>query len=123
MIQKKTRLRVADNSGARIAECIHVVGSTGRRYAYPGDIVKCAVKKAIPGGKVKKGDVVTGVVVRAVKECRRIDGSYVSFDDNAIVLVLDDSTPVGSRIIGPIARELRANPLFEKIVSLAEEVW
>ncbi len=123
MLQKESYLEVADNSGAQLLQCIHIVGSTRKRYAYIADIIKCAVKKAIPGGQVKKGDVVTAVVVRARKETRRADGSYIRFGDNAGVIIksVDDITPVGSRIFGPIARELRAKN-FAKIISLAPEV-
>ncbi|CDK30503.1 50S ribosomal protein L14 [Candidatus Babela massiliensis] len=123
MLQKESYLEVADNSGAQLLQCIHLVGSTRKRYAYIADIIKCAVKKAIPGGQVKKGDVVTAVVVRARKETRRADGSYIRFGDNAAVIIksVDDITPVGSRIFGPIARELRAKN-FAKIISLAPEV-
>ena len=120
MIQKESYLEEADNSGAKELQCIHVIGSTRRRYAYVGDTIKCAVKKAIPGGLVKKGDVVTAVIVRTRKECRRVDGSYIRFGDNAAVVV-KDKEPIASRIFGPIARELRAKG-FMKIVSLAPEV-
>lgn len=122
MIQKMTRLVVADNSGAKEVSCIHVVGSTGRRYAYVGDIIKCAVKRAIPGGKVKKGEVRTGVIVRTAKEFRRPNGIYTRSHDNAIVLIesVEDLTPIGTRVFGPVARELKER--FGKILSLAPEV-
>jgi len=124
MVQKETMLIVADNSGAQLLKIIHLVGSTRKRYAYIGDMVRCAVKKAIPGGAVKKGDVVTAVLVRTRKELRRADGSYIRFGDNAGVIVKsveDFNTLVGTRIFGPVARELRAKD-FAKIVSLAPEV-
>lgn len=124
MLQKESMLEVADNSGAQRLKIIHIVGSTRKRYAYLGDLVRCAVKKAIPGGSVKKGDVVTAVIVRARKEHRRADGSYIRFGDNAGVVVKSVEDPnaiVGTRIFGPIARELRAKN-FSKIVSLAPEV-
>jgi large subunit ribosomal protein L14 len=120
MIQKESYLEVADNSGAKALQCIHIVGSTGKRYAYLGDRIKCAVKKAIPGGTVKKGDVVDAVIVRTRKEYRRADGSYIRFGDNAAVIIKDKDM-VGTRVFGPIARELRARG-FMKIVSLAPEV-
>lgn len=121
MIQQETMLTVADNSGAKQAQCFRVLGGTRRRYAYLGDVVVCAVKQAIPGGAVKKGDVVKGVVVRTTKEQRRKDGSYVRFDENAVVLINDKLEPIGTRIFGPVARELREKR-FMKIVSLAPEV-
>ncbi len=124
MLQKQSYLEVADNSGAQLLQIIHVVGGTRKRYAYTGDLVKCAVKKAIPGGAVKKGDVVTAVLVRTRKEYRRPDGSYIRFGDNAGVLIKsveDFNTLIGTRIFGPIARELRARE-FTKLVSLAPEV-
>lgn len=122
MIQKESLLEVADNSGAKLLKCIHICGSTRKRYAYIGDIIKCAVKNAIPGGQVKKGDVVTAVVVRTRKEFRREDGSYIRFGDNAAVLVksVDDLLPIGTRIFGPVAREIRT--VSVKIPSLAYEV-
>ena len=120
MVQKQTYLDVADNSGAKRLQCIHVVGSTGKRFAYLGDKIKCAVKKAIPGGMVKKGDVVDAVVVRTVKELRREDGSYIRFGDNAAVII-KDKVPVATRIFGPVARELRSRG-YNKIVSWAPEV-
>src|ERR1700722_9363614 len=107
MIQKETYLDVADNSGAQELLCIHVVGSRRKRFAYLGDVIKCSVKKAIPGGIVKKGEVVTAVVVRTRKAFRRNDGSYIRFGDNAAVII-KDKEPIASRIFGPIARELRA---------------
>ncbi len=121
MIQTESRLRVADNSGARELLVIHVIGSTGRKYANIGDLVKCTVKNATPGGSVKKGDVVKAVIVRSKSGVSRKDGSYISFDDNAAVIVRDDKNPVGTRIFGPVTRELRANG-FMKIISLAPEV-
>lgn len=123
MIQKESYLVVADNSGAKELQCIHIVGSTGKRFAYLGDTIKCAVKSAIPGGIVKKGEVVTAVIVRTRKEFRRNDGSYIRFGENAAVIIKDvkDSTPVASRIFGPIARELRTRG-YSKIISLAPEV-
>ena len=123
MIQTDSRLRVADNSGAKELLCIKVLGGTRRKYANIGDIVVCAVKDASPGGLVKKGDVVKAVVVRSKTGARRADGSYVKFDQNAAVIIKDkeDKTPVGTRIFGPVARELRDRG-FMKIVSLAPEV-
>jgi len=120
MIQKESYLDVADNSGAKKLQCIHVIGSTRKRFAYVGEEIKCSVKKAIPGGVVKKGEVVTAVIVRTRKEYRRADGSYIRFGDNAAVIV-KDKEPVASRIFGPISRELRAKG-YSKIVSLAPEV-
>ena len=121
MIQTETRLKVADNSGAKELLCIRILGGTSRQYANIGDIIVCAVKEATPGGTVKKGDVVKAVVVRSKKGARRIDGSYVKFDQNAAVILKDDMTSVGTRIFGPVARELRDKG-FMKIVSLAPEV-
>lgn len=121
MIQTETRLRVADNSGAKEVLCIRVLGGTSRQYANIGDIIVCAVKEATPGGIVKKGDVVRAVVVRTKKGARRVDGSYVKFDQNAAVIIKEDKNPVGTRIFGPVARELR-DKNFMKIVSLAPEV-
>lgn len=121
MIQTESRLRVADNSGAKELLVIRVVGSTGRKYANIGDIIICAVKQATPGGTVKKGDVVKAVIVRSKSGVSRVDGSYIKFDDNAAVIVKDDKNPVGTRIFGPVTRELRANG-FMKIISLAPEV-
>ena len=121
MIQTETRLKVADNSGAKELLCIRILGGTSRRYANIGDVIVCAVKDATPGGVVKKGDVVKAVVVRTKKGARRADGSYVKFDQNAAVVIKDDLQPVGTRIFGPVARELRDKG-FMKIVSLAPEV-
>lgn len=123
MIQTETRLRVADNSGAKELLCISILGGTGRKYANIGDVIVCAVKDATPGGVVKKGDVVKAVIVRSKTGARRDDGSYVKFDQNAAVIIKDrtDNNPVGTRIFGPVARELRDNG-FMKIVSLAPEV-
>jgi large subunit ribosomal protein L14 len=121
VIQQETMLTVADNSGAKQAKCFRVLGGSKRRYAYLGDVVVCAVKQAIPGGTVKKGDVVKGVVVRTRKEQRRRDGSYIRFDENAVVLINEKHEPIGTRIFGPVARELREKR-FMKIVSLAPEV-
>ena len=121
MIQTESRLRVADNSGAKELLCIRILGGTSRKYANIGDIIVCAVKDATPGGMVKKGDVVRAVVVRSKHGVRRNDGSYVKFDQNAAVVIKDDKTPVGTRIFGPVARELREKS-FMRIVSLAPEV-
>lgn len=121
MIQPETRLKVADNFGAKELLCIRVLGGTHRKYANVGDIIVCAVKEATPGGVVKKGDVVKAVVVRTATGERRIDGSYVKFDQNAAVIIKEDKTPIGTRIFGPVARELREKG-FMKIVSLAPEV-
>lgn len=123
MIQTETRLRVADNSGAKELLCISILGGTGRKYANIGDVIVCAVKDATPGGVVRKGDVVKAVIVRSKTGARRDDGSYVKFDQNAAVIIKDrtDKNPVGTRIFGPVARELRDNG-FMKIVSLAPEV-
>ncbi|MBN2899110.1 MAG: 50S ribosomal protein L14 [Clostridia bacterium] len=121
MIQQETRLKVADNSGAKELLCIRVLGGSTRRYANIGDTIVCAVKSATPGGVVKKGDVVKAVVVRSVKGVRRVDGSYVKFDENAAVIIKEDLSPVGTRIFGPVARELREKK-FMKILSLAPEV-
>lgn len=121
MIQQQTLMKVADNTGAKELMCIRVLGGTGRRYANIGDIVVCAVKKAAPGGVVKKGEVVKAVVARSVKGLRRADGSYIKFDENAAVIIKDDNTPKGTRIFGPVARELREKD-FLKILSLAPEV-
>ncbi len=120
MIQVQTMLQVADNSGARKVMCIKVLGGTGRRYAGLGDVIICSVKEAIPNAAVKKGDVVRCVVVRVKKEVRRADGSYIKFDQNAAVLINQDGTPRGTRIFGPVARELREKK-YMKIVSLAPE--
>ena len=121
MVQKESYLEVADNSGAKELQVIHVVGSTRTRFASLGDKVKCSVKKAIPGGTVKKSQLVDVVVVRTRKEVRRKDGSYIKFGDDAGVIISKDGEPVGTRIFGPIARELRAKG-FMKIISLAPEV-
>ena len=121
MIQQESRLKVADNSGAREVLCIRVLGGSGRRYASLGDVFIGTVKQAIPQAGVKKGDVVRCVVVRTRKERRRPDGSYIRFDENACVIVREDGTPRGTRIFGPVARELR-DRRFMKIVSLAPEV-
>lgn len=121
MIQSESRLKVADNSGAKELLCIRVLGGTRRRYANVGDIIVCAVKEATPGGVVKKGEVVRAVVVRTATGALRIDGSYVKFDQNAAVIIKEDKTPIGTRIFGPVARELREKG-FMKIVSLAPEV-
>ena len=121
MIHKQSLLEVADNSGAKKLMVIQVCGSTRKRFAYLGDIIKVTVKKAVPGGTVKKGDVLSAVVVRTKKEVRRSDGSYVRFDDNAAVIIDKDKQPVGSRIFGPVARELRGEG-YNKIISLAPEV-
>jgi len=121
MIRAQTRLTAADNSGAKQLYCIKVLGGSRRRYATVGDIIVVSVKEAIPNAKVKKGDVMKAVVVRTKKEVRRRDGSYIRFDDNSAVLVNQQKEPIGTRIFGPVARELRAKR-FMKIVSLAPEV-
>ncbi len=121
MIQMQTFLRVADNSGARKVCCIKVLGGSKRRYAHVGDVIVVSVKEAIPNSKVKKGDVLKAVVVRTKKEIGRNDGSYLRFDENSAVLINDQLEPLGTRIFGPVARELRAKE-FMKIVSLAPEV-
>jgi len=121
MIQPFTRLAVADNSGAKELMCIRVLGGTGRRYGHIGDVIVCSVKQATPGGVVKKGDVVKAVIVRTKRAVRRKDGSYIAFDENAAVIVKEDKGPRGTRIFGPVARELREKD-FMKIVSLAPEV-
>jgi large subunit ribosomal protein L14 len=121
MIQAETKLTVADNSGAKVLSCIKVLGGTRRRYAGIGDIIVVTVKEAIPNAKVKKGDVLKAVVVRTKKELRRPDGSYIRFDDNSAVLITGSREPIGTRIFGPVARELRAKR-FMKIISLAPEV-
>lgn len=121
MIQNESRLRVADNTGAKEVLVIRCLGGSVRKFANIGDIVVCAVKQATPGGTVKKGDVVKGVIVRTKRGVRRENGTYIRFDDNAVVLIKDDKTPRGTRIFGPVARELRDND-FMKIVSLAPEV-
>ena len=121
MIQQESRLKVADNTGAKEILCIRVLGGSGRRYAGIGDIIVATVKDAIPGGNVKKGEVVKAVIVRSAKGVRRADGTYVRFDENAAVLIRDDKNPRGTRIFGPVARELRDKD-FMKILSLAPEV-
>ena len=121
MIQQETRLRVADNTGAKELLCIRVMGGSTRRYARIGDVIVATVKDAQPGGMVKKGDVVHAVVVRTRKETKRRDGSYIRFDENAAVIINDDKTPRGTRIFGPVARELREKQ-YMKILSLAPEV-
>ena len=121
MIQQQTLMKVADNTGAKELMCIRVLGGTGRRYGNIGDIVVCSVKKAIPGGMVKKGDVVKAVIVRSAHGIKRADGSYIKFDENAAVIIKEDKTPRGTRIFGPVARELRDRD-FLKILSLAPEV-
>ena len=121
MIQQETRCRVADNTGAREVLCIRVLGGSARRYASVGDVIVGSVKDALPGAAVKKGDVVKAVVVRTAKENRRIDGSYIKFDDNAVVLINEQRQPRGTRIFGPVARELREKR-FMRIISLAPEV-
>ena len=122
MIQPQTRLRIADNSGAKEIMCFHVVGGSKVKTANIGDIIKASVKSATPGANIKKGDVVTAVIVRTQKGVRREDGSYIKFDDNAAVIINSEGNPKGTRIFGPVARELRANPKFMKIISLAPEV-
>ena len=121
MIQQETKLKVADNTGAKVVQCIRVVGGTGRRYAHVGDRIIVSVKKAIPGGVIKKGEISQAVVVRAKKERRRSDGSYIRFDENAAVLIDNQQEPKGTRVFGPVARELREKQ-FMKILSLAPEV-
>ena len=121
MIQQQTYLKVPDNTGAKEIMCIRVLGGSGRRYANIGDVIVASVKKAAPGGVVKKGDVVKAVVVRTVSGVRRDDGTYIRFDENAAVLIKEDKTPRGTRIFGPVARELRDKD-YMKILSLAPEV-
>ena len=121
MIQQQSLMKVADNTGAKELMCIRVLGGSGRRYAGIGDVVVASVKKAAPGGMVKKGDVVKAVLVRTVAGVRRADGSYLKFDENSAVIIKEDKTPKGTRIFGPVARELRDND-FTKILSLAPEV-
>ena len=121
MIQQQTLLKVADNTGAKELMCIRVLGGSGRKYASVGDVIICSVKKAAPGGIVKKGDVVKAVVVRTVNNLRRADGSYIRFDENAAVIIQEDKNPKGTRIFGPVARELRGKE-YMKILSLAPEV-
>lgn len=121
MIQMQTRLKAADNTGAKELQCIRVLGGTRRRYANIGDVIVASVKKAAPGGMVKKGDVVKAVIVRSASGLRREDGTYIRFDENAAVIIKEDKTPRGTRIFGPVARELRDND-YVKILSLAPEV-
>ena len=121
MIQQQTRLKVADNTGAKELMCIRVLGGSKRRYGAIGDVIIASVKKATPGGVVKKGDVVKAVIVRAVDQTRRPDGTYIRFDENAAVIIRDDKNPRGTRIFGPVARELRDKE-YMKILSLAPEV-
>jgi len=121
MIQAQTKLRVADNSGAKLLSCIKVLGGSKRRYASVGDIIVVTIKEAMPNSKVRKGDVVRAVIVRTAKGIRRSDGSYIKFDDNSAVLVNQQGEPIGTRIFGPVARELRGKN-FMKIISLAPEV-
>jgi large subunit ribosomal protein L14 len=121
VIQVETKLNVADNSGAKLLLCIKVLGGAKRRYASVGDLVVVSVKEAIPNSKVKKGEVMRAVIVRTAKEIRRADGSYIKFDDNSAVLINQQNEPIGTRIFGPVARELRAKR-FMKIISLAPEV-
>ena len=121
MIQQQSYMKVADNTGAKELMCIRVLGGTDRRYANIGDVVVATVKKAAPGGQVKKGDVVKAVIVRSVKGIKRADGSYIRFDDNAAVIIKEDKNPKGTRIFGPVARELREKD-YLKILSLAPEV-
>ena len=121
MVQQQTYLKVADNTGAKELMCIRVLGGSGRRYANIGDVVGASVKKAAPGGVVKKGDVVKAVIVRSVRGVRREDGTYIRFDENAAVIIRDDKNPRGTRIFGPVARELREKD-YLKILSLAPEV-
>ena len=121
MVQQYTKLKVADNTGAKKVQCIKVLGGTRRRYGRIGDVIVVSVKSAVPGGSVKKGEISKAVVVRTKKEVGRSDGSYVRFDDNAVVLITDQNEPKGTRIFGPVARELREKQ-FMKIVSLAPEV-
>ena len=121
MIQQESYLKVADNTGAKELKCIRVLGGSKRKYASIGDVIVCSVRKAAPGGSVKKGDVVKAVVVRTVKPVRRADGTYVRFDENAAVLIREDKNPRGTRIFGPVARELREHE-YTKILSLAPEV-
>jgi large subunit ribosomal protein L14 len=121
MVQMQTRLKVADNSGAKEVMCIKVLGGTKRRYASIGDVIVVSIKDAMPNSKVKKGDVAKAVIVRTIHKLRRPDGSYIRFDDNSAVLINNNKEPIGTRIFGPVARELRAKQ-FVKIVSLAPEV-
>ena len=121
MIQEESYLKVADNTGAKEIKCIRVLGGSGRKYGNIGDVIVASVRKAAPGGQVKKGDVVKAVIVRSAKGVRRADGTYVRFDENAAVLIKEDKTPRGTRIFGPVARELRDKE-YMKILSLAPEV-
>ncbi|MAV91892.1 MAG: 50S ribosomal protein L14 [Bdellovibrionaceae bacterium] len=121
MVQMQTRLKVADNSGAKEVQCIKVLGGTKRRYASIGDVIVVSIKDAMPNSKVKKGDVAKAVIVRTIHKLRRPDGSYIRFDDNSAVLINNNKEPIGTRIFGPVARELRAKQ-FVKIISLAPEV-
>lgn len=121
MIQMQSRLNVADNSGAKEVMCVKVLGGSKRRFAYIGDVIVVSIKEALPNAKVKKGDVAKAVIVRTVSKLRRPDGSYIRFDDNSAVLINNNKEPIGTRIFGPVARELRAKS-FVKIVSLAPEV-
>ena len=121
MVQQETFLRAADNSGAKELKCIRVLGGSTRKYGNIGDVIVCSVRKATPGGEVKKGDVVKAVIVRTVKGVRRADGSYIRFDENAAVIIKEDKNPRGTRIFGPVARELRDKD-YMKILSLAPEV-
>ncbi|MGM9650148.1 MAG: 50S ribosomal protein L14 [Butyricicoccaceae bacterium] len=121
MVQQETFLRAADNSGAKELKCIRVLGGSTRKYGNIGDVIVCSVRKATPGGVVKKGDVVKAVIVRTVKGVRRADGSYIRFDENAAVIIKEDKNPRGTRIFGPVARELRDKD-YMKILSLAPEV-
>ena len=121
MIQQQSLLKVADNSGAKELMCIRVLGGTGRKYANIGDVIVCSVKKAAPGGTVKKGEVVKAVIVRSATGVRRADGTYIRFDENAAVIIKEDKNPRGTRIFGPVARELRDHE-YTKILSLAPEV-
>ena len=121
MIQQESFLKVADNTGAKEIKCIRVLGGSGRKYGNIGDVIVASVRKAAPGGTVKKGEVVKAVIVRSAKGVRRADGTYVRFDDNATVLIKDDKNPKGTRIFGPVARELR-DKVYMKILSLAPEV-
>jgi large subunit ribosomal protein L14 len=121
MIQMRTKLDVADNTGAKIVQCIHVLGGTKRKYAYLGDVIVCSVKKALPSSEIRQGDVVKAVIVRTKQSVRREDGSYVRFDHNAVVLLDNEQNPRGTRIFGAVARELRQKN-FMKIISLAPEV-
>lgn len=121
MIQAETRLKVGDNTGAKELLCIKVLGGSRRRYATVGDVIVCSVKEATPGGVVKKGEIVKAVIVRTTKEIKRTDGSYIKFSENAAVIIKDDKSPRGTRIFGPVARELREKD-YMKIVSLAPEV-